>query len=114
VYGVKLYKNGIPTWIWLDEKIPAKHTDKWVQNYGRTKNRGSEIWVQLIEKAYAKLYRSFGRIGNGGQMFNALRDLTGAPSHQFSTMRDDMWDIILDADKRGYVIASGCSMSRKL
>lgn len=39
---------------------------------------GPELWVLLLEKAYAKVYGSFENI-EGGNPAVALRDLTGAP-----------------------------------
>ena len=44
-----------------------------------SKAHGNELWVILIEKAYAKLHGSYERIGRG-MVHEALRDLTGAPS----------------------------------
>lgn len=43
----------------------------------------SELWVPLLEKAYAKLYGSYDNIGTGGDVAHALTDLTGAPSEIF-------------------------------
>lgn len=43
----------------------------------------SELWAPLIEKAYAKIYNGYFTIGLGGDVANALTDLTGAPTEVF-------------------------------
>ena len=48
--------------------------------YGRCKSNG-EFWVQLIEKAYAKLHGNYESI-HGGHLGSALVDLTGGISHK--------------------------------
>lgn len=44
-----------------------------------TKGNGNEIWVLILEKAYAKLYKSYERIEEGNSK-DALNELTGAPT----------------------------------
>ena len=62
----------------------------------------------LLEKAWAKLHKSYCNI-IGGQAHLTLRDLTGAPSFEFKTSDEDAWDKILDADMNGYIMAAGVS-----
>ena len=38
----------------------------------------NEIWVNIIEKAYAQEYGGYDKIGNGGNIAKALADITGA------------------------------------
>ena len=47
------------------------------------------IWVLLIEKAYAKLHGSYSRI-EGGMAYQAMRDLTGAPSYVYDVDMPEM------------------------
>ncbi len=42
---------------------------------------GNEFWVMLLEKAYAKLYRSYEALESGSES-DAFHDLTGAPPHE--------------------------------
>jgi hypothetical protein len=51
----------------------------------RCKN-GGEIWVQLLEKVYAKIMGSYDRI-SGGHPRDALMDFTGAPTYRFEFER---------------------------
>jgi hypothetical protein len=43
---------------------------------------GPELWVILLEKAWAKLHGSYHRI-DGGYPMNVFRDLTGAPAYSY-------------------------------
>jgi Calpain family cysteine protease len=42
----------------------------------------AEIWVQVIEKAYAKLHGGYAEIGGGGWANDALEELTGQEAEQ--------------------------------
>jgi hypothetical protein len=44
----------------------------------------NDLWVTMIEKAYAKLNGGYFKIGSGGHGDEALFDLTGAPSERIS------------------------------
>jgi len=50
IYSIKFYVNGIETIVTVDDYIPTR--------YGKpafSKAKGDEIWVCLVEKAWAKL-----------------------------------------------------------
>lgn len=72
---------------------------------------GQELWVILLEKAWAKLYSSYKRIEAGfGE--EGLHDLTGAHMHaiRFQSSKFDSekeWRYLLRATRSGYcMIAS--------
>jgi hypothetical protein len=48
-----------------------------------TQANGPELWVALLEKAWAKINTSYDNI-DGGFAFESLHDLTGAPVKIFS------------------------------
>ena len=50
-----------------------------------SKNSDNELWVLLIEKAYAKIYGNYKKIISG-MPGEAISDLTGAP-YEFITRR---------------------------
>lgn len=61
----------------IDEYFPCS-TNSGKLDFAFSKSIENELWVLLIEKAYAKAYGSYWDIV-GGDPAVALRDLTGAP-----------------------------------
>lgn len=51
-----------------------------------------QLWVSLLEKAYAKSYGDYNNIV-GGQPFEAIKDLTGGPGHQLNFDKFKMEEI---------------------
>jgi len=75
IYGFNFYKNGRKAHVVIDDFIPVTREGELFMS----KAKGNELWVILIEKAFAKLHGSYERI-IGGLSHEALRDLTGAPA----------------------------------
>jgi calpain-15 len=48
-----------------------------------SKGNGPELWVIIMEKAWAKIHGSYDRIVSG-TVYLTLRDLTGAPGFYLS------------------------------
>ena len=69
-----------------------------------TKSNGPELWVLLIEKAYAKLFGGYDII-EGGLPQYALKDLTGAPYDQLeSSDPNEVWNLLWEANKKDYLM----------
>ena len=85
-YDVNITKNG--------EKIEIKVDDQFPCRYDRpifSKNNGNELWVLVLEKAWAKLHGSYRRIESGWAYY-AFRDLTGAPAYSYVVKKtDNIW-----------------------
>lgn len=104
VYGVRMTKNGVTQDVVVDDFVPV-YKDK--PAFSNTK--GVELWVVLLEKAWAKVHGSYERI-EAGQAHLTMRDLTGAPAYEyFIENTPGMFDLILAADKKDYIITSGCN-----
>lgn len=73
IHSVWLNINGIWRQIVLDEYFPTKG-----KRLAFSSTDQKELWVILLEKAYAKVYGNYWEIV-GGDPVHALRDLTGAP-----------------------------------
>ena len=64
-YALRLYVNGEPIDVVIDDYFPFfedPEKDCWAFARGTSE---TEIWVLLIEKAYAKVYGSYERIEGG-------------------------------------------------
>jgi calpain-15 len=52
-----------------------------------SRNNGNELWVLLLEKAYAKLHGGYKTL-TGGLPHEALMDLTGCPAMTLNFKED--------------------------
>lgn len=95
-----MFKNGIEKEIIMDDHIPCRD--------GRTcfsQANGDDIWVQMLEKAWAKVHGCYERIANGFPQ-NALRDLTGAPSFSIDVTEPGMIDRLIDFNEAGFILTA--------
>ena len=79
-FGVRLFHWGRPIIQWVDDRFPVDH-GKPVFSHSAEK----ELWVLLMEKAYAKTYGTYGNIASGLPS-DALTDLTGSPVTSMETV----------------------------
>lgn len=88
-YAVKLMLN--KTWVpvIVDDRLPVQHHSKWTNA-----NRGvaaahsfecSQLWVSVIEKAFAKVYGGYDKL-SGGSLQHALVALTGTKANERTCM----------------------------
>ena len=86
VYNVWLNIDGSWKSFIVDEYFPSTQTQRgWDLAFSKTDQK--ELWVILLEKAYAKAYGSYWDI-IGGDPVHALRDLTGAPYDRIEDYSD--------------------------
>ena len=101
-YAVRLYVNGEPQDVVVDDSFPYDETPE-VDTYAFSRQSvDREIWVQVLEKAYAKVYGSYEAI-EGGKPYQAFNTLTGFPSdcivHK-GIDEDSLWERIREAAAR--------------
>lgn len=70
-----------------------------------SKTDQNELWVILLEKAYAKAYGSYWEIV-GGDPVHALRDLTGAPYDRIENFdnMDEAWSQLKEANAKQFML----------
>lgn len=89
IYGIKLFIDGRWKTVITDAFFPVDSKNKLV--YATS---GSEdIWIMLIEKAMAKIYRSYENI-HIGFADEGLNVLTGAPVERFSAAEAGVLDFL--------------------
>jgi hypothetical protein len=111
-YAVSVCKLGQWRVVLLDDRFP---TEDGRQPFCKPQSKGgpvgSEMWVALLEKLWAKLHGSYSRI-EGGHIKNPMTDFTGAPSHEFTKNKNQLdlkwvWSLLSSADARGYCVGAG-------
>ena len=87
----------------IDDFIPCKNGEPVF-----SRCNGRELWVMLVEKAWAKLHKCYFNIVEGKAPMT-LRDLTGAPSSEISISDEDSWDIIHNGDLKECIMTASAS-----
>lgn len=110
LYGIWICESGAWRLIILDHFIPCGENSG--PCYARTKH--NELWVMLLEKAYAKTYKGYKKIilGFAG---DALKDLTGAPS-EYIDLEDEKtsWVRLMEAKKNNFVLCASTKTKDEL
>jgi len=97
-------KHGWWNNIILDNYLPAIRSPV----FGKNNEEPDELWVSLLEKAYAKLHGSYSTIVSGDPLF-AMEDLTGYPTTRFDEeelRKDDgtVFRKLVAYDKEGHIM----------
>jgi calpain-15 len=100
-YVLRFYTDGKPNYIVVDDYFPCSSVS---QQPLFSKPIGNEIWVLLIEKAWAKVIGSY----FAAEMMTPdlfMEDLTGSPTYGswFKDKKDKMRDVVSYSSK-GYLI----------
>jgi hypothetical protein len=110
VYRVKLCKNGEWNVVTVDDYIPC--TPDGGPLFSRSSS--NELWLLLLEKAYAKLHGNYLAL-KGGHAHEALIDLTGCPCAYYNftdeAIKDmydcgKLWEKMREADAKGYLMSA--------
>ncbi len=102
VYVCYFYINGTKTPVIIDDYLPCDQDGKLV--FARCS--GNEIWVCLLEKAWAKLHGSYSRIHTGSPSF-AYTQICGLAGnlykhHDHANNIYPLWKLLKSQHKRGF------------
>ena len=111
-YKIKMRNMGEMQEIIIDDFIPCTETGEIAFSRSKTETdtrignkEVAELWVILLEKAWAKKFGSYYSI-DAGYNSDVLTDLTGAPCKLMSTQEEGIWEEIKGSDEKGYIIAA--------
>ncbi|CAE7526188.1 ADL1 [Symbiodinium natans] len=111
LYVVRFYKNGVFQDVTIDDFFPTKYGQCAFASSGKK----AEAWVQVLEKAYAKLHGSYDSI-EGGFVNDALVDMTGGIGekmhlHDKAARKEindgTMWAKLLSLSRDGHLLGCG-------
>jgi hypothetical protein len=107
IYVIALCINGIWEDVVLDDRVPCRPVSKEPAfNHSKT----GELWVILLEKAWAKIHGGYMNIA-AGLTREALRDLTGASAKTIfveqNKANDQVWEEIYDANNKNFILCAG-------
>ena len=95
--------------VYIDDYFPC-FPDGSGPAFSKSPTGQNELWVLILEKAWAKLYGNYERI-EAGLTREVLRDLTGAPTKVVWTDDPNAWSEILDGEERDYIMTAGANDS---
>ena len=110
VYGVYIYINGKWELVLVDDYLPYQGND--FKQFAFSFSSENEIWVALLEKAWAKVNGCYAKIGCGGLPNEVFDVLTEAFTEQKSVNKnnkEEIWNKCEDAVQKGYVMTAGTS-----
>jgi calpain-15 len=111
VYAIWLNINGTWREFVVDDYFPIVSPGRLA--FVKPTQNQREIWVMLLEKAYAKAYGGYYKL-NLGRAGEALRDLTGAPSYGYTMAecrvdperRAKVWKKVVSAFQNKYLVCA--------
>ena len=103
IYMINFMINGQETPVVVDDHLPVNSRGK----PAFARSRENELWVCLLEKAWAKLHGTYARTAGGLPCF-ASSHITGTPSksyfHNKIEKKDEFFELLLWSDRRRFTM----------
>lgn len=112
IYTVRFCIQGEWVPVVVDDWIPCEARGK---PAFATSRKGNELWVSILEKAYAKLHGSYEAL-EGGQVHDALVDLTGGAGEEIDLTNEvaqldlasgHLWSQLQRFKQEGFLLGAG-------
>mmetsp|Transcript_6709 Transcript_6709/g.11909 ORF Transcript_6709/g.11909 Transcript_6709/m.11909 type:complete len:795 (-) Transcript_6709:1604-3988(-) len=110
IYRVRLCKDGEWVTVTVDDYFPCFPFGGPIFS----RSQGNELWVLLLEKAYAKIHGSY-MLLRGGWAAEGMSDLTGCPTENLDFSHDDvkrrianneLWPYLKTCDENGALMSA--------
>ena len=117
IYTLKLYIRGKPWLVQVDDvmlvTMESSHGDDREDNldkmsdqlrFAKYESKYNSLWAPILEKAFMKVRGNY-LTNKGGQQFESLQLLTGAPSFRMNLTKlsdDEIWDFMKSATDANY------------
>ena len=114
-YGCYFRINGIWKLVLVDDFIPC-YSSIYEKNFAFSHTNGNELWVILLEKAWAKLNGNYARI-IGGDPHEIFEVLTNAYCEKFlfkNEGEEKIWLKYKNAQEKGFLMTAGTSCDEEL
>ena len=104
-YGVWICDNGEWRLVSIDDNILTTKDEEGRIIRAFTRSKTNDIWISLLEKAYAKVHGSFENIKEGFTEY-AIRDLTGVSYKTLYAEKDShkIWSFIKRGLEQNYIV----------
>ena len=109
-YGIYIFINGLWELVLVDDYFPYAGTS--FKQFAFGSSRDDELWLCLLEKAWAKINGCYAKIGCGGtpnEVFDVLTEAYSEYATVNANNKDELWKKMLDSKQKGYVMTAGTS-----
>ena len=108
-YGCYYRLSGVWKLVLIDDYFPCY--GNYGLNFSFSSTNGNELWVVLLEKAWAKLNGNYARV-IGGEPHEVFDHITNAYSEKFSIGKIDnelLWRHLKESEDKGFIMTAGTS-----
>ena len=119
VYGIYFFINGKWKLVLIDDCFPYNLENYELKEFAFASSTQNELWVSLLEKAWAKVNGGYARIGCRGFSKEAFDVLTEAYTEQIDirifkreNREEELWKIIQTSFENNYVLTAGTYNAR--